>query len=118
MTDLNDAMSQAEPTTDTITSGARDGMSPTLQLVGREIQLPDSDLSDSLAKAFALGDIAGGYGCDQAQDDFSKTDVHSRDVVKAAYMSLTKACGAPSAVDKATAQAMLRGMKIGRPAQE
>ena len=117
MTNLNSALSQADQTTVSVTGGARDGMAPALQLVGREILVVDTDLSDSLAKAFALYYIANGYGCVQAQQDFSKTDTRAQDIVKAVYTSLTKACGAPSAIDKATAQSMLRGMKIGTPAQ-
>jgi hypothetical protein len=115
MTNLNQALNQANVTTTSITGGNRDGMSSKPQLVGREIQVPDTDLSDSLAKAFALYYIGGGNGCVQAQDDYNRDDVHSRDVVKNVYISLTKMCGAPSPVDKATAQTMLRGMKISKP---
>lgn len=119
MSKLQAAMSAAETTSNAVTGAQRAGVSTTLTLVGREVQLPtaSAQLPDSLAQAFAIGYVAGGYGCLQAQDDFSKTDQHSRDVIKNVYIAITKNCGAPSNIDKVVAQTMLHGMKISKPTQ-
>jgi hypothetical protein len=117
MDKLNQAMSAADTSSNVVTAGQRAGMASNLVLVGREVQLDPSaaQLPDSLAQAFAIQYIAGGFGCFEAQDDFSKTDQHSRDVVKDTYVAITKNCGAPSDVDKAVASTMLHGMRISKP---
>lgn len=115
MSKLNTAMSAADTTTNAITAGKRTGVEPKVTLIGREIAIDGTQLPDSLAQAFAINYIAGGYGCMQAQDDYSKTDLHSRSVIQETYQSLTKNCGAPTPIDKLTASTMLHGMTITKP---
>lgn len=117
MSKMNEAMSAADTSSNAVTGGVRAGFATQVSLVGREVQLDTStsQLPDSLAQAFAIYYVAGGYGCEQAQNDFSGTDQHARDVVKNVYLSITRNCGAPSPVDKAVAQTMLHGMKVSRP---
>ncbi len=117
---LIESLSAADTSTNTVTAGQRVGFSPNLTLVGREVEVSPAaaSLQDSLAEAFGIYYIAGGYGCLQAQDDYSKTDQHARSVVQNTYMTITKACGAPSAIDKVVAQTMLHGMKVQKPDAE
>lgn len=81
---------------------------PGIEIVGYEV--PPDEVASSIAVAWAVKEMAGGRGCEDATKDF-KGDPKYRDAIRAAYQSVVGGCGVDNAGKRKAAQ-LLNGLKI------